>query len=62
MPLFNASVISTQNPAGGCWIEIDDLSNSRGNDQTVTHSIVRFDTFFKVKVNRPNNTQYVSAA
>jgi len=62
MPLFNASVISTQNLSGGCWIEIDDSSNYVVNDQPVTHALSRFDTFFKVKITKPDSAQYVYSA
>jgi len=61
MAVFNATVSSQQNPSGGCWLEIEDLSNFP-NDQVVTHAQSAFDTFFKVKVTRPDTTQYIYSA
>jgi len=61
MAVFNATVSVQLNPSGGCWLELEDLSNYT-NDQAVTHAPATFDTFFKVKVTKPDTTQYIYSA
>jgi hypothetical protein len=61
MAIFNATVSVQQNPSGGCWLEIQDLSNFP-NDQVVTHDQSVFDTFLKVRIDRPDGTSYTYSA
>jgi hypothetical protein len=61
MAVFNATASVQQNPSGGCWLEIQDLSNFP-NDQVATHDQSMFDTFFKVRIDRPDGTTYTWSA
>lgn len=62
MAAFKATVSFQLNPSGGCWLEIEDLSNYNTNNQPLTHNGVFFQDFYKVKITRPDGTQYIYSA